>query len=240
MKCWRTSLFALLLAVTMITAAEKSADNKSPAGFTALFNGKDLSGWQAAIRIDQRLKMDADQLAKAQKEADAKVLPHWTVEDGALVNDGKGYNLATMKQFRNFELLVDWKIEPKGDSGIYLRGIPQVQIWDSDTVNPKNFAKDVGKGSGALWNNAKNNLPLKRADKPVGEWNRFHITMKGDKVSVKLNGELVVDNVVLENIWQRSEPLPSAGPVELQQHPKQDGTFGKISFKNIYIKELPE
>ena len=64
--------------------------------------------------------------------------------------------------------------------------------------------------------------------------------MKGEKVSVKLNGVLVVDVVALENIWEKGKPLPEKGPIELQQHPKQDGKFGKIMFKNIYIKELPE
>ena len=101
-----------------------------------------------------------------------------------------------------------------------------------------NLPKDKDKGSGGLWNNKKNNVPLKNADKNAGEWNRFHIVMKGDKVTVRLNGELVVDDVALENIWEQGKPLPTAGPIELQRHPKQDGTLGKLWFKNIYIKEL--
>ena len=66
-----------------------------------------------------------------QKEANDKILPHWTVKDGVLDYDGKGNSLQTVKDYGNFELFVDWKIEPKGDSGIYLRGNPQVQIWDN-------------------------------------------------------------------------------------------------------------
>jgi hypothetical protein len=213
-------------------------DNTVPSGFTLLFNGKDLDGWQGSIQINQRLKMSPEQLAAAQKAANERILPHWTVEDGVLTNDGKGGNLATIKDYGDIELYVDWKIEPKGDSGIYLRGEPQVQIWDSDSLDPKRFAKDVGKGSGGLWNNKKDNVPLKNADKAPGEWNRFHIVMKGDKVTVQLNGVLVVDGVALENIWERDKPLPEKGPIELQQHPKQDGTTGKIQFKNIYVKEL--
>ena len=214
------------------------ADNQPPAGFTALFNGKDLTGWQGVVPINKRLIMSAEELRTAQQESDKKVLPHWQAKNGILVNDGQGDNLATVKDFGNIELLLDWKIEPKGDSGVYLRGNPQVQIWDSDALDPKKFAKDYQKGSGSLWNNKENNVPLKRADKAPGEWNSFRIVMKGAKVTVYLNGELVVDQVPLENIWDRGKPLPEKGPIELQRHPKQDGTLGKLWFKNIYIKEL--
>jgi hypothetical protein len=230
------------LALLCILPFLHGADNKPPEGFTALFNGKDLSGWQAAIAINKRQKMNADELAAAQKKANDAVLPHWIVEDGVLINDGKGDNLATVKEFGNIELMLDWKIEPKGDSGVYLRGFPQVQIWDSDALDPKKYMLEYGKGSGALWNNRKkeDKVPLKKADKAPGEWNSFHIVMKGDKVTVKLNGELVVDNVALDNIYEQGKPLPARGPIELQRHPKQDGTLGKLWFKNIYVKELPE
>jgi hypothetical protein len=232
------ALAALLGGAGLADDKAERKDNTAPEGFTLLFNGKDLDGWQGSIQISQRLKMKPEELAAAQKAADERILPHWTVEDGVLTNDGKGGNLATVKDYGDVELYVDWKIEPKGDSGIYLRGEPQVQIWDSDSLDPKKFAKDVGKGSGGLWNNKKDNVPLKNADKAPGEWNTFHIVMKGDKVTVKLNGVLVVDGVALENIWERDKPLPEKGPIELQQHPKQDGTLGKIQFKNIYVKEL--
>src|SRR5581483_6728561 len=156
-------------------AEENRAAKRPPTGFIALFNGKDLTGWQAAIPINKRQQMSLDDLAAAQSKENSKVLPHWKVENGVLVNDGHGGNLATVKDYGDFELLVDWKIEPKGDSGIYLRGNPQVQIWDSTSVDPKKYAKDLNKGSGALWNNKKDNVPLMNADKPAGEWNHFHI-----------------------------------------------------------------
>ena len=159
-----------------------------------------------------------------------------------LLNDGLGYNLATAKDYGNFELFVDWKIEPKGDSGIYLRGEPQVQIWDSDQLGG-NLAADKGKGSGGLWNNPKGSKgkdPSKKADRAPGEWNTFHIIMKGDRVTVYLNGKKVVDDTPLENYWERGKPLPAKGPIELQQHYRNDGKPGNIWFKNIYIKELPE
>jgi hypothetical protein len=230
-----------MLVMALAARADDKAgpkDNMPPAGFKALFNGKDLTGWQGAIDPKKRSELSSEKLAAKQKEVNEKFLPHWQVMDGILVNDGQGGNLATVKDYGDIELYVDWKIEPKGDSGIYLRGNPQVQIWDSDSLNPTRFAKDLGKGSGSLWNNKKDNVPLKRADKAPGEWNTFYIVMKGDRVTVKLNGELVVDNVALENIIEPGKPLPTKGAIELQQHPKQDNTFGKICFKNIYVKEL--
>jgi hypothetical protein len=219
-----------------------AADNVPPPGFKALFNGKDLDGWQGAIRIDQRreLAKTPDKLTSTQQQTNDKVFPHWKVEDGALVNDGKGGNLATISNFENFELLLDWKIEPKGDSGIYLRGIPQVQIWDSDSLDNTRYKLEHGKGSGALWNNSKpeHKVPLTRADKAPGEWNTFRIILQDGKATVYLNKELVAKDVPLENLWEPGKPIPASGPIELQQHPKQDGSFGKISFKNIFIKEL--
>ncbi len=235
-------LFAPFVLAAVPARADEKKDNVPPPGFTALFNGKDLTGWQGTIQINKRAALSGDKLEAAQKETDDKTLSHWKVIHGILVNDGKGGNLATKKDYANFELYVDWLIEPKGDSGIYLRGEPQVQIWDSESLDPAKYKLELSKGSGALWNNAspKDKVPLKNADKKPGEWNTFHIVMKGDKVTVKLNGELVVDNVALENIWEKGKPLPAKGPIELQQHPKQDGTYGEIKFKNIYIKELPE
>lgn len=224
---------SLLLAVAvgfavagqLVSAEEKAGpnDNTPPPGFTALFNGKDLTGWQGLVDIRQRSKLTPAQLAKRQQAANEKYLPHWTVKDGILHYDGKGENLQTIKDYGNFELYVDWKIGKKGDSGIYLRGNPQVQIWD----NPI--------GSGGLFNNKKHPKdPLTVADRPVGEWNTFHIIMRGDRVTIWLNDKLVVDNVPLENYWEPGKPLPAKGPIELQHHGDQ------LWFKNIYIKELPD
>jgi hypothetical protein len=240
------ALAGLALAVVVLAGAHAGAkadreDNAPPEGFQLLFNGKDLTGWQGEVQIDKRAKMTPEQLEAAQKAANDRTLPHWKVLDGVLINGGQGVNLATAKDYRDFELYVDWKIEPKGDSGIYLRGEPQVQIWDSDSLKPNQYKLELGKGSGALWNNAspKDKVPLKKADRAPGDWNTFHIIMKGDKVTVHLNGELVVDDVALENIWEKGKPLPETGPILLQSHPKQDSTRGMIQFKNIYIKELP-
>jgi hypothetical protein len=125
---------------------------------------------------------------------------------------------------------VDWKINEGGDSGIYLRSGPQVQIWDplSGKANPKH------EGSGGLFNNQKNpNGPLKVADYFPGEWNHFDVLMIGDKVTVYLNNELVVHNVIMENYWERDQPIYPTGQLELQAHAEP------VWFRNIYIRELP-
>jgi hypothetical protein len=231
------SLSLLLAAAPFAAAADEEKagpnDNKPPEGFTALFNGKELTNWQGLVPINERAKLSPEELARKQQEANDKYLPHWTVQNGILVYDGKGNNLQTAKDYGDFELYVDWKIGPKGDSGIYLRGNPQVQIWDSDNLG-ENLKKDLHTGSGGLWNNKKNpNQPLVKADNPVGEWNTFHIIMKGDKVTVFLNGKKVVDDTPLENYWEPGKPLPATGPIELQHH------GDNLWFKNIYVKELP-
>jgi hypothetical protein len=216
---WVTCL--TIVGLVLAAGPAWAADNTPPEGFKALFNGKDLTGWQGLISIKDRAKMTPDELTKAQKDANDKILPHWTVKDGVLHYDGKGNSLQTAKDYGDFELWVDWKIGKGGDSGIYVRGNPQIQIWDNAV------------GSGGLFNNQKNPKdPSKKADKPAGEWNTFRILMKGDKVTVYLNGELVVDNVPMENYWERGQPLPAKGPIELQHH------GNPLEFKNIYIKEL--
>jgi hypothetical protein len=197
-------------------------DNVAPKGFQALFNGKNVDGWKGLVADPpKRAKMTPAELAEAQKKADASMRQHWTVKDGVLVYDGKDNSLCTVRDYGDFEMLVDWKIGPEGDSGIYLRGSPQVQIWDRP------------EGSGGLYNNQKNPKdPIKKADKPVGEWNRFRILMVGDRVTVFLNDELVVRDVVMENYWERSKSIYPTGQIELQHH------GNPIFFKNIYIREL--
>lgn len=241
MRTLSTFAAAALLAAAAWTAAADEPEpkgklNSPPEGFTALFNGKDLSGWQIAVDMNQRKKLNKEQYAKRVKEQNEKLLKHWQVKEGVIEYDGKGNSLQTAKDYGDFELYVDWKIEPKGDSGIYLRGQPQVQIWDSDVLTG-NLKEDKGLGSGGLWNNPKNSKgqkPLKKADKPVGQWNTFHIIMRGDKVTVNLNGVKVVDEAPLPNYFERGQPLPKTGPIELQHH------GDKLWFRNIYVKELKD
>ncbi len=205
-------------------------DNTPPEGFTALFDGSDLAGWKGLVADPpKRAAMTPDQLAAAQVKADERMRDHWHVENGVLLYDGKGDNLCTGKDYRDFEMLVDWKIGPKGDSGIYLRGTPQVQIWETNGYGQ--FPKPDG--SGGLYNDQKNDRhPLVYADNPLGQWNRFRILMIGDKVTVFLNNQLVVRDTTLENYWEPSKPIYRVGQIELQNH------FDPLWFKNIYVREI--
>jgi hypothetical protein len=221
------------IRIQELPAEEK--ENSAPEGFVALFNGKDLAGWKGLLappndNPGKRAKLETVKFTEEQAKADGRMRDHWKAENGEIVFDGKGDSLCTKKDYTDFEMLVDWKIPPKGDSGIYLRGSPQVQIWEPQS--PGQF--NPPDGSGGLYNNEKNpRHPLKSADKPVGEWNRFRIIMVGDKVHVFLNGELVVRGTTLENYWERDKPIYPGGQIELQNH------GGPLWFKNIYIREIP-
>ena len=219
------------MGVALAVAAD-AADNTPPPGFVALFDGKDLTGWKGLLKppLDDpamRAKAAPEQLAEAQKEADEVMRKGWRAKTACSIFNGNGRSICTAKDYGDFEMYVDWKISPDGDSGIYLRGCPQVQIGI-----PHQPAGRVG--SGGLYNNQKNpSKPSKIADKPIGQWNTFYIKMVGDKVTVKLNGALVVDNVVLENYWDRDKPIYATGQIELQNH------GSTLWFKNIYLREIP-
>jgi hypothetical protein len=227
------SILPLLLILTAFAPAE---DNVPPAGFTALFNGRDLSGWWGTKTEDPKkyLALTPGEFGEKRAASLADIQKHWSVTNGELINDGNGLFLTTDRNYGNFELLLEYKTVPKADSGIYLRGVPQVQIWDS--TDKSQFALGADKGSGGLWNNspgAPGKDPLVKADKPFGEWNKVHVRMVGENVTVTLNDRLVVDNARLENYFDRKGPLPKVGPIQLQTH------GGEIRWRNIFIKELP-
>ena len=236
------------LAALTLTVAAFAA--QPPAGFTALFNGKDLSGWRGGTTYDHRQLLD---LPATERDAlltkwaasltelkDGK--PHWRAEGSVLVNDGFGGYATTERDYGDFEFLVDFKLAPTADSGVYLRGVPQVQIWDSTMPDPKGHG--YVKGSGGLWNNPKDTPgrdPLVHADKPIGEWNALRVVMVGSRVSVWLNQKLVVDHVILEIYYDKNNkklsaeqrrPVPSRGPIQLQTH------GGATHWRNIFIREL--
>ena len=227
---------SLVVILASLACAAEAADqlNKPPKGFTALFNGEDLTGWKGLLKRPydnpfKRAELAPNEMKQLQKEADEDMRAHWQVIDGALEFDGKGRSLCTAKDYGDFEMLVDWKIKENGDSGIYLRGTPQVQIWDTARPNAE-------VGSGGLYNNKTHpSKPKKVADNPVGEWNTFRIFMIGEKVTVILNGTIVVDNVIMENYWdkERVKPIFPTGQIELQNH------GNTLYFRNIYIREIP-
>lgn len=223
-----------LLFTLLCTSAFAQEDNTPPKGFTALFNGKDFKDWTGGATRDPRevAALPADKHAELDAEMQRGIDEHWRVEKGELVSDGKDPYLATKRDYGDFEMWVDWKIGPKGDSGIYLRGTPQVQIWDPSDEK----IKDLGapKGSGALWNNKKNErFPSELADKPIGEWNRMFIRMVGPYVTVELNGKKVVDNVIMENYYKPEIPIYATGPIYLQTHGSE------TRFRNVFVREIP-
>lgn len=220
----RYLLTLMLLTFTSLAHAETPAE--MPEGFQSLFNGKDLKGWVGGTTANPAKIAEAKQ-----EQMDRQVPEHWSVDGDELVSDGHGPHLVTEKKYGNFEMWVDWNLAPKGDSGIYLRDIPQVQIWDPENKAAHRHGSD--KGSGGLWNNKSNERwPLEKADKPCGEWNRMYVRMVGSYVKVVLNDKVVVDNVLLENFFDRSKPAPEEGRIHLQTHGSE------TRFRNIWVREL--
>jgi hypothetical protein len=211
------------------------AADAPPAGFTALFNNKDLTGWWGADTEDPRkyMALPAEEFEKKHSASLDNIRQHWRVENDELINDGQGLFLTTDKYYGDFELLVDYKTVPLADSGIYLRGCPQVQIWDS--TEKAKFSLGSDKGSGGLWNNspgAPGKDPLVLADKPFGEWNHFRVIMVGSRVWVWLNDKVTVDGAIIENYYDRKTPVPPKGPLQLQTH------GGEIRWRNLFIREI--
>jgi hypothetical protein len=232
---------ALALGLALLASRHgPAADPAPPKGFTAIFNGKDLTGWHGwAIHEKGAGPYDMAKLSPEERQKrverwteDAK--KHWSVENGELVNDGHGAYLATDKDYGDIELLIEYKTVPKADSGIYLRSTPQVQIWDPTVPDTRGLGN--AKGSGGLWNNPPGTPgkdPLVKADRPFGEWNKFRIIQVGDKTTVYLNDQLVVDHARMYNYWRKDEPLPKTGKILLQTH------GGEIRWRNIFIREIP-
>lgn len=172
-----------------------------PAGFTDLIASRDLAGWQDA----------------------STAADHWKIENGELINDGKGTDLVTAKSYRNFELRLEWKIPLKGDSGVFLPGGQQVQIW----------AKDSGSG-GFVFDHKYTVSPTLAADKPLGEWNAFQIKLVDGKVTVTLNGKVVMQDVPVEKGFEPPTLGPVEGPLRLQKSPHNVMT----AFRNVFIRAL--
>jgi hypothetical protein len=238
------AFFACAALISVVAAIHVWAQQPAPpAGFTALFNGKDLSGWRGrpggggVFSPYVEAKFTPEEREAKRKEWNADRDLHWRVdaERGEIVSDGKGVHLATEKAYGDFELWVDWKLtQPGGDSGIYLRSYPQVQLWDP--ANPGAQKNGADRGSGGLWNNNADNpgkWPLVKADNPIGEWNTLKIKMAGTRVWVTLNEKLVVDGQVLDNYFDRAQPVLPTGSIELQTHGSE------VRFRNIYVRELP-
>ena len=204
-------------------------------GYHPIFDGKTLDGWHGQPHFSPiKLAEMSDDDRKAQlAKWDTEAVQHWSVSNGELINDGKGPYLTTDKDYTDYELMLEYRTVPRADSGIYLKGTPQVQIWDY--TDEGKFKLGGNLGSGGLWNNSKGAAgkdPSELADKPFGEWNQFKIQQIGARTTVYLNGKKVVDNATMENYWDRKSPLFRSGPIQLQTH------GGEIRWRNIKVKEL--
>jgi hypothetical protein len=238
------------LALMMVLVLGASAQSNAPAGFTSLFNGKDLTGW----RIPQ-----GDN-------------GHWRVVDGTIDYDARteatgDKTLWSEKEYRDLELRVDWRLKdvpyknpnvpiimpdgthkkgadgkdllmtvPDGDSGIYLRGLPkaQVNIWNWPIGSGEVYGYRTDEKQPAAVRAGV--TPKTAADHNIGEWNTFVITLRGDRLSVVLNGKTVLDNAQLPGV-------PPSGRIALQHHGEwKDGAWTSppsvVQFRNIYVKEL--
>ena len=216
----------LALATSALIAADV------PAGFTSLFNGKDLSGWHG-YNPHSVTKLTGEKKDAMLKKMREEFPQHWSVKDGEIFNPGTGPYATTDKDYGDFELVLEYNMAPKGDSGVYLRGVPQVQIWDP--TDEKVFKLGANLGSGALWNNSPGKPgkdPLVLADKPAGEWNTLRILMVGARVSIWLNGKQTVDHAILENYYDRKTSVAAQGPISLQTH------GAPIRWRNVAIREI--
>ncbi len=124
--------------------------NAPPEGFRPLYNGKDLSGWHGSTTLDPRKYAEAKEDQK--KKWNDEIAKHWAAKGDVLYNDGNGAYATTDADYGDFELVLQYKTVAKADSGIYLRGVPQVQIWDF--TEQEKFKLGADKGSGGLWNNS--------------------------------------------------------------------------------------
>jgi len=228
----------------------KEVNNVAPRGFTSLFNGRDFTGWKVPKGdgghwkiIDGVIDYDAQSEAKGDKSlwalrqfGDFILRVDWRIKETPYVNPRVPYVLPDGTHARDTKGQVMRMALPDSDSGIFLRGAGknQVNIWcwpigsgefygyRTDARQPPHIR------AGAT--------PRTQADKPVGQWNRFEITMRGDRVTVVLNGKTVIKNAQLPGI-------AVTGPIAFQHHGgKRDGKWvsppSLLQFKNIFIKEL--
>jgi len=196
MSRWAVLVFGLSFLSVVWSQDPASNDASHP-----LFNGKDLQGWLA----------------------DPMATEHWKVKEGVLHADGKGHNLISESNYRDFELTLEWRAVAGSHGGVWIRSRPKISI-ENPAMN------DAGSG-GLVNNKEKPAKPATKADKPAGEWNTFKIEVSGNIVTVHLNDQVVVDKAVMENAFDSSRKLPVTGKIELE-------AIGPIEFRKIEIKPI--
>ena len=238
---------AAVTVLYLVASSAFAAGEQPPQGFTSLFNGRDFTGWKVpegdnghwkvvdgVIDYDARSEAPKDKNLFTEKSfTDFVLRVDWRIKETPYVNPNVPYILPDGTHARDVNGKEIRMALPDSDSGVILRGDVknQVNIW----------CWPIGSGEMYGWRTDPRQPPEVRAavtprtqaDKPVGQWNTYEITVKGEAVTVKLNDKLVVDGVVLENYWNYDKPLFPTGQIELQNH------GNTLYFKNIYVKELP-
>lgn len=206
-----TSIIVCIGLFFAISTSAKAGDTLSSAtyeenGWVQLFNGKDLKGWQ--------------------KAREPRVDPLWTVEDGAMTNLNGARDIATIAEYKDYDLTLEYKTVKEGNSGVYLRGRIEVQVFDSHGKKTPDTGDD-----GAIYGQF---APKVNASKPAGEWNRLEIHLVGGTITIKLNGMLIHDNVKLSEVCRGALPggLLDPGPIRLQ------GDHGKVWFRNLKLRPI--
>ena len=244
-------LAGLLLGLCLGKAwAAAAADNVPPTGFTSLFNGRDLSHWKVPEGdnghwkvVDGVIDYDGESEAKSDKNlwterefGDFVLQVDWRIKETPYVNPNVYYILPDGTHGRDVHGKELRFPLPDSDSGIFLRGSGkhQVNIWNWPIGSGEMYSVRMDPKTPAPVRAAV--TPRTQADKPVGEWNRFDITVRGNTVSIALNGKMVISGAQLSD-------LPARGRIALQHHgSKRNGKWTSspalVQFRNIFIKEL--
>ncbi len=198
---------ALCLGPAMAQDAERPEPNEDE-GWVSLFNGEDLTGWRHARNPEGE--------------------NHWFVDDGLLTNDPDQNDLATEDEWRDFELLYEYRTVPGGNSGVYLRGRVEIQVLDSSGAEEPGPNDD-----GAIYNI---HAPAVLASNPIGEWNEAYVRYVDNEVTVVLNGHVIHDEAEVNDVTGGALPggVNDPGPIMLQ------GDHGKVWYRNLYIRSLDE
>jgi len=244
------TLVALTLMVSTLMAQEYRADDRVPEGFESLFNGNDFSNWKVPKGdnghwkiIDGVIDYDAESEAEGNKSLwsekeykDFVMLVDWRIKETPWKNPSVPFILPSglHKLDENGEEILI--VVPDSDSGILYRGEKgdQANIWCWPIGSGEVYSYRMNKDMPLSVRRAV--TPKTNADKNIGEWNRFKITLRDDFLTVELNGIEVIQDAYLPG-------LPKKGPVGLQHHgSKKDGEWNSppslVQFRRIYIKEL--
>jgi hypothetical protein len=247
-------LFSCLLAGTWLVlagqAAEPAAENEPPPGFVALFNGRDLTGWKVpegdgghwkvqdgVIDYDAESQATRDKSLWTEREfGDFVLRVDWRLKEAPFINRQMRYILPDGTHARDVQGKELGLGLPDADSGVYLRGSGkyQVNIWCWPIGSGEMYGVRTDPKTPPAVRAAA--TPRTQADKPVGQWNRFEITVRGSTVRVLLNDKEVIPEAEIPN-------LPPRGRLALQHHgSKRDGEWNSppslVQYKNIFIKEL--